>query len=476
MPMKRSLWRPVLTTVGIYLVFGVLWIALTDPILHALIPDSDQLLRLEIYKGWFFVVATDSLLTFVLYRQFKARYQALSEVELSHEKLRIAYQDLQEGEDRFRATFEQPAVGIAYVDMKDRLLLFNKKWSSLLEYIPEDLYRIQSVDLIHPADLASYQSTQGDIMTTHDPSNSVNLRMVKKDGKSVCMNMVLTLVYDENGQPSYWIYVINDVSRLINAEQELRKLNDDLENRVEQRTSQLVKANRELEDFAYSISHDLRAPLRAISGYSAILHEDYQQVLDQNGKDMLNNIAQASARMNILIDDLLKYARLGRKSLELVNIHFLDVLHIVQADLAIRIKDSRAQIIIPAEFDGLEIFGDVTLLHQVFENLLDNAMKYQAPGNQPIIKLSAEKKADQVLIRIRDKGIGITEEQYDRIFNIFHRLQQDDVYPGTGIGLAIVKKAIELLQGSVWVEPQPGQGTCFCIQLNQGKQDDLGQL
>jgi PAS domain S-box-containing protein len=474
--MKRSLWRPVLTTVGIYLVFGVLWIALTDPILHAIIPDPDRLLQLEIYKGWFYVLATAALLTFVLYKQFKARFQAMEEVESSHKELSAAYLELQEGEKRFRATFEQPAVGIAYFDPDDRMMLFNKKWSSLLEYNPDELYGIQSVSLIHPSDISSYQSTRADILNHFDSSKSVNLRMVKRDGNSICVNMVLTLVGDETEQASYWIFVINDISRLVTAEQELRKLNDDLENRVEERTSQLVKANRELEDFAYSVSHDLRAPLRAINGYATIIREDYQQVLDQNGKDMLNNITQASARMNTLIDDLLKYARLGRKSLELVNVHLLDVLHMVQADLAIRIKDTRAQIILPAEFDPLEVYGDITLLHQVFENLLDNAMKYQTPGNQPRIELSAEKKADQVLIRVRDNGIGIPEEQYNRIFNIFQRLHQDDEFPGTGIGLAIVKKAVELLKGSVWVEPQPDQGTCFCVQLNLYKPDDLFQI
>ncbi len=238
---------------------------------------------------------------------------------------------------------------------------------------------------------------------------------------------------------------------------------DELEQRVAERTAQLYAANKELESFSYSVSHDLRAPLRAISGFASIVSRRHRAALNEEGQHYIDNVVQASERMGQLIDDLLQYSRLGRQGARHDPIALRDVLAPLASDLAGRLQEIGGALTIA---DNLPtVLGDRTLLGQIFTNLLENAVTYRKADMPAQIAVSWQPDGADALIRVRDDGIGIPAEYHEKIFAVFQRLHSEDEYPGTGIGLATVKKSVELLGGKVWVESVVGEGSTFCVKL-----------
>jgi light-regulated signal transduction histidine kinase (bacteriophytochrome) len=249
------------------------------------------------------------------------------------------------------------------------------------------------------------------------------------------------------------------------AEDQLKELNEDLERRVAARTAQLEAANKELEDFSYSVSHDLRAPLRAISGFAQIIARRHRANLNEEGRHYVDNIVKAGAHMGKLIDDLLMYARIGRKAVRQEPVDLQVLLAQVVENLAGRISETGAQLNFP---DSLPVIsGDQTLLAEIFSNLFDNALTYRRRDVPLKVSVDCETRDGSSTISVTDNGIGIPSEYHQRIFNVFQRLHSEDEYPGTGIGLAIVKKSVELLGGQVWVESTIGEGSTFYVRLKR---------
>lgn len=265
------------------------------------------------------------------------------------------------------------------------------------------------------------------------------------------------------GRPDLLIQVNNDITAMKLAEEEIRQLNLRLEKRVTERTAQLQSANQELEAFSYSVSHDLRAPLRAISGFAQILANRHREALNEEGRRYMDNIVLASERMGELIDDLLAYSRLGRKAVSHRPVGLHEVFSFVTGDLAARVAESGATITIAQDLPSVS--GDPTLLQQIFANLVGNALIYRKPDISPHVEVKCRAQDDYVIISVADNGIGIEEEYQKKIFNVFQRLHSEDEYPGTGIGLAIVKKSVEMLGGEVWVESKLGKGSTFFVRL-----------
>jgi two-component system sensor histidine kinase/response regulator len=240
-----------------------------------------------------------------------------------------------------------------------------------------------------------------------------------------------------------------------------------LEREIAQRRrveEELRASNRELEAFSYSVSHDLRGPLRAITGFSDVLLKDYlEHIGDEEGRDFLRRIAAGARQMDALIQDLLSFSRLGR---ERISITAVDIKGIV-ADAREVLNGVQADITADEAFP--QAMGHRTLLGQVFSNLLSNAVKFVEPETRPQVRIRAEVHGERVRVWVEDNGIGIAPEFHERIFRVFERLHPGGGYPGTGIGLAIVRRAMERMGGKCGVDSAPGKGSRFWIELPRAK-------
>jgi len=249
---------------------------------------------------------------------------------------------------------------------------------------------------------------------------------------------------------------------LKHAEDDIRKLNDELEQKVIERTAQLESVNKELGSFSYSVSHDLRAPIRAINGYTSILMEDYAGKFDADGIKVLDSIMHNSKRMGQLIDDLLAFSKLGRKQVTVSEINMTALVISIREDLLFEDNENRTEfkvsVLPPAK-------GDQSLIKQVWTNLISNAIKYSKYKPKPYIEIGAYEKDNYVVYYIKDNGAGFDMQYYDKIFGVFQRLHSQEEFEGTGIGLAIAQKIVHRHNGKVWAESKLNDGACFYFSL-----------
>jgi signal transduction histidine kinase len=243
----------------------------------------------------------------------------------------------------------------------------------------------------------------------------------------------------------------------------VRDLLEQLEEKVRERTARLEQTISELEAFSYSMSHDLRAPLRAMRGYSQVLMDEYAARLDEDGQNYLKRILNASERLDRLVQDVLRYSRCARETINCVPVDLEALIAAVIAEYP-ALRPPNAQIILARPL--LKVNGHEASLTQVISNLLGNAVKFVSPGNTPTVKIWTEQRGPRVRVFIRDNGIGIPPEDHEKIFKMFERLSAGPEYEGTGIGLAIVAKAVERMGGKVGIESKVGEGSTFWIELD----------
>jgi light-regulated signal transduction histidine kinase (bacteriophytochrome) len=244
----------------------------------------------------------------------------------------------------------------------------------------------------------------------------------------------------------------------------LRKLTEELEQRVIARTAQLDAANKELESFSYSVSHDLRAPLRSIDGFSQALLEDYPDKLDETGKGYLNRVRGASQRMAQLIDDLLEMSRLTRKEMKRESVDLTAMAQKIAAELKESQPERKVEFIIQ---EGLAANGDARLLDAVLENLLDNAWKFTGKHPQARIEFGTTQHEGKPAFYVRDDGVGFDMTYADKLFASFQRLHAPTEFSGTGVGLATVQRIIHRHGGRVWAEAEVEKGATFYFTLQQ---------
>ncbi|HTJ55069.1 MAG TPA: PAS domain S-box protein [Nitrosospira sp.] len=245
------------------------------------------------------------------------------------------------------------------------------------------------------------------------------------------------------------------------AEEALRDAKINLESKVEQRTAQLLAKSKELENFCYSVSHDLKAPLRGIDGYSRLLLESYHERLDEEGRSFLQNVRAATKHMTRLIEDLLAYSKLERRKLSTMSVELSSFV----TNLLSQFRDSLQNVHLTVKVDSYRVRADPDGLAIALRNLIDNAIKFSKYSAIQEVDIVARAEGDYCVISVCDNGIGFDMRFYDKIFEIFQRLHRAEDYPGTGIGLAMVHKAMERMGGRVWAESELGAGAIFYLQL-----------
>jgi light-regulated signal transduction histidine kinase (bacteriophytochrome) len=269
-------------------------------------------------------------------------------------------------------------------------------------------------------------------------------------------------LFDSDGKVSGVVGIGRDITERKVSEQEIRRLNAELEDRVQERTAQLEVAVKELEAFSYSVSHDLRAPLRSIEGFSRAIVEDYAEKLDEVGINYLNRIRASSQRMSDLIDDMLKLSRITRSSLHREQVDLSDLAAEVAAEISAAEPQRKVEWKIGP---GLLIHADASLMRIVLENLLGNAWKFTQNHASALIVLDKTENDGSVVYYIKDDGAGFDMKYAHNLFSPFQRMHSASEFEGTGIGLATVQRIIHRHGGLVWVESKIEQGTTFYFTL-----------
>lgn len=249
---------------------------------------------------------------------------------------------------------------------------------------------------------------------------------------------------------------------LAKAQESLRVLNAQLEQKVRDRTVKLEESNKALETFCYSVAHDLRAPLRSIQGYVSLLGDEYAKDLDDAARTYAARACAAAGRMDRMILDLLAYGRVSHAETKMERVDLRAEIEHVLTEFAAEVAAKRAVIDVRAE--SLTLMTSRVLLGQILSNLLSNALKFVREGESPRVEIEARAAGGAVIVIVRDHGIGIDLAYRDKIFNLFEKLETKG-FPGTGIGLAIVRKAVERLGGTIHIESSPGKGSCFTLTL-----------
>jgi PAS domain S-box-containing protein len=276
------------------------------------------------------------------------------------------------------------------------------------------------------------------------------------------------LMYTKNKQPRYfswnvvhkhnlWFANGRDITRQKKSDFEIKELNKNLERNV----AQLQLTNKELESFSYSVSHDLRAPLRSINGYAQMIQEDHAHAFNDEAKRMLNVIRNNAKKMGVLIDDLLAFSRMGRKEITRVTVEFNKLVEPIIAELKNSTSGKTNIILHPLH----NTQGDPSLLAQVYMNLISNAIKYSAKKDKPFVEIGSEEKEDEIIYYVKDNGAGFDMQYAHKLFGVFQRLHSNEEFEGTGVGLAIVQRIIVKHGGKVWAKGMPGDGATFYFSL-----------
>ncbi|TAK03146.1 MAG: PAS domain S-box protein [Candidatus Manganitrophaceae bacterium] len=267
-------------------------------------------------------------------------------------------------------------------------------------------------------------------------------------------------LYDPEGRPLYLLGISEDITERKQAEEEMKKLN-----------AQLEGANKELEAFSYSVSHDLRAPLRHINGFVELLKEHYGAQLDEKGQRYLNTIVNSSKKMGSLIDDLLVFSRMAKTEMRIASVNFDFIVREVMSDLQ---PDLEGREIVWTVGPLPEVEGDATMLRQVWANLIGNAVKYTRTRERAAIEIGSRSEEKETVFFVRDNGVGFDPQYGGKLFGVFQRLHRSDEFEGTGIGLANVRRIIYRHGGRTWAESQLDQGAVFYFSLPKREEGEKG--
>ncbi|MCD6017795.1 MAG: domain S-box protein [Bacteroidetes bacterium] len=361
---------------------------------------------------------------------------------------------LKESEERFRKVFQLSPSGICLFSAENfQIIDINKTYLKMIGYQYEDIIGKSALEIGY----MTYDDHEiiKDTFIKHGTLDNYEFTFTKKTGEKGTAIFSLDPIVI-NGKPCM-ISVVYDISKRLEAEEQKSKLLLDLE-----------KVNSELESFSYSVSHDLRAPLRTISGYTYILEKNHGDNINDDGKSLMLLIKKETLRMGQLIDDLLSFSRLGKGEIQKTPIEIKDLVDSVLLDFSDtglsnkKIENGSRKIVI---HDLLPGFGDSALLRQVFVNLISNAIKFSRKKDHPVIEIGSFSEDSENVYYVKDNGVGFNMLYYDKLFKVFQRLHGQEEFEGTGIGLAIISKIISRHGGRVWAEGKVDGGAAFYFSL-----------
>jgi len=359
---------------------------------------------------------------------------------------------------RLRTVTDNARVGLVMVNRERRYTFANATYAEILGLTSSNLVGQRVGDVLAPL----YEEQ----IRPHLDRAFAGERVAYELHRSTSgVNHYYTVKYEPtkvNGSVSLVVVVITDITEQKQAEEKIHQLNSELEERVIQRTAQLEAANKELEAFSYSVSHDLRAPLRAVNGFAGIVLEDFSPQLPEEGKRYLERIRNGGQRMGELIDDLLAFSHLSRQS---VNRQTVDTTKLVQNvfdELKPQRDDRRIEIKV-GELPACH--GDPALLKQVWVNLISNAIKYSRGREPAIVEIGCTHENGENIYFVRDNGAGFDMQYANKLFGVFQRLHRNDEFEGTGVGLAIVQRIVHRHGGRVWAKAKVNEGATFYFTL-----------
>jgi len=382
--------------------------------------------------------------TILIFRDITERKKMEKELRHYQESLEelvaVRTKELRKSEEKYRALVEHALVGIG-IHRNLKMIFANRQFESMLGYAPEELMNISLSQILHPDEAEFVLSRAVDRYSGKNIPEVYELRLIRKDG-TVVPALISNTVIEYEGEKSTLITVVDT------TETKLRK--------------ELEHVNQELEKFAYSVSHDLRAPLRSIDGFSQALLEDYKDRLDLEGQDYLGRIRAASQRMAAMIDSMLQLSRIGRSEMRREKVNLSAIAQDIAFELKAASPERTVQFIIE---EGIVAVGDPVLLRIVLENLIGNAWKFTQNHERANIEFGIKEESTRSVYYVRDDGVGFDMNHADKLFRPFQRLDNATAFAGTGIGLASVQRIIYRHGGEVWAESAVDKGATFYFTL-----------
>lgn len=378
-------------------------------------------------------------------------------------ELKTVYETMDEG-------FSIARIGVWDLNLETKV----STWSKVVYEIHEVPYgnsiKLEDgINFYHPDDRETISSAVNEAIQEGKPYD-LELRLITKNNKEIWVRAI-GHAFKENGKVKSLNGLFQDIDKRKRGELAMQDLNEQLEHQVDERTFQLRMTNKELEAFTYSVSHDLRAPLRAISGFSMALIEDEGDRLSDDGKAFLDRIIVNTEKMGNLIDTLLDLSRLSRISLERQSLNTIELVHaVVMGDPALAAANIQIG-------DLPDVFADQGLMERVLHNLLSNAVKYSSKNPESLVHVFGDGNDKGTTITVKDNGVGFDMDFADKLFEVFQRLHTDKEFEGTGVGLSICKRIVDMHDGTITYQSELGKGTIFTVFLpHQNKMSSHGEV